>query len=152
MADSERALAHPGSSKALHGKRKEMRRTAALGWESAWPAAPESVAEIRHAVARTAREAGLGELRLHELRLAVTEVCANAIMHAATTSGLTVAVEADDAVCVTVRDHGGGLRPRSDSPGAGFGLSIVCNVADDLEIDSPPGGGTRLRMAFRLPA
>ena len=133
-----------------------MQVTVIRGWERTWPATPESVGEVRRAVAHAAREAGFGELRLHELRLAVTEACANAIMHAGGgdgSCGFEVAVSArGDALEVAVRDHGGGMRSRPDSPGAGFGLSIIGQLADDVELDTPPGGGTRVRMRFCLPA
>lgn len=125
--------------------------TVATGtWERTWAAAPEHVSEARRAVAHFARTLGAGELTLHEIRLAVSEACANVIMHA----GGTFAVSAERTragVEVRVRDHGGGMAPRTDSPGAGLGLGIIRGLADEVEVLTPPGGsGTELRMVFGL--
>lgn len=42
------------------------------------------------------------------------------------------------------------MRPRIDSPGAGLGLPLITHVADELEVATPPDGGTRVRMRFTL--
>jgi len=49
---------------------------------------------------------------------------------------------------VTVRDHGSGMAPRVDSPGLGVGLPVMAAIADALEIDTPDGAGTIVRMTF----
>jgi serine/threonine-protein kinase RsbW/stage II sporulation protein AB (anti-sigma F factor) len=53
---------------------------------------------------------------------------------------------------VTVRDHGAGLTPRVDSPGLGVGLPVMAAIADALEIDTPAGAGTIVRMTFEVAA
>jgi signal transduction histidine kinase len=40
------------------------------------------------------------------------------------------------------------MRPRPDSPGAGLGLPIVAALAERMEVEGRPGGGTRLTMTF----
>jgi anti-sigma regulatory factor (Ser/Thr protein kinase) len=86
-----------------------------------------------------ASEYGFGRDRLHEVTLAVSEIVANAVLHAYRDGGdgeITVAAEhCDDGLLVSVADDGMGLTPRTDSPGAGLGLVIAGNVADRLEID-----------------
>lgn len=123
-------------------------KVATRSFERTWTAEAGNVAEARRAVAHFARALGAGELRLHEIRLAVSEACANVIMHAGGT--FTIAAEAlGDGVEVRVRDHGHGMAPRSDSPGAGLGLGIIGQLADEVEVRAPGDGpGTELRMAF----
>jgi serine/threonine-protein kinase RsbW len=83
--------------------------------------------------------------------LAVTEATTNALIHgyARGTGRVHLMVQASAAqFVVTVTDTGSGLTPRTDSPGLGAGLAIIATVTEDLEISTPPGGGTRVRMAF----
>ncbi len=54
------------------------------------------------------------------------------------------------ALCVSVLDHGVGMSPRIDSPGAGLGLSLMATVSESCEIKSPAGGGTEVIMRFDL--
>ena len=54
------------------------------------------------------------------------------------------------ASTVTVRDHGGGMSPRVDTPGLGVGLPVIAAIASSVEIGSPDGGGTEVRMRFAL--
>ena len=49
-----------------------------------------------------------------------------------------------------VRDHGSGMAPRVDSPGLGVGLPVMAAIAEALEIDTPDGSGTLVRMTFDL--
>ncbi len=123
-------------------------------WERTWPARAEHVAEARRGVAMFARGLGTGELRLHEMRLAVGEACANAIMHAGGTFTVAAERSGGDAIEVRVRDHGRGMAPRSDSPGAGLGLGIIRELADEVEVRAPAdgGAGTELRMVFAFGA
>jgi hypothetical protein len=43
-----------------------------------------------------------------------------------------------------------GFSARSDSPGSGRGLAIIVALASTMSIDTSPGGGTTLAMAFPL--
>ena len=53
-------------------------------------------------------------------------------------------------LCLLVRDHGCGLTPRTDSPGLGLGLPLIAESASSLEVRTPGGGGTEVRMRFDL--
>ena len=53
-------------------------------------------------------------------------------------------------LCLLVRDHGCGLAPRTDSPGLGLGLPLIAESASSLEVRTPGGGGTEIRMRFDL--
>lgn len=120
------------------------------------PAVPASVPVLRSAVAEFVVAAGVREPQLAAVKLAVSEAVTNAVVHAygdATEPG-----EVHVATCLRggtvhliVSDDGMGMMPRLDSPGLGVGLPFIANTADTLDIDSTDGGGTELRMTFRMP-
>ncbi len=120
--------------------------------EISLPARAENVAVIRHVLG------GIGDaLRLHpdvlaDLRLAVSEACANAVVHAydgGEPGLLDVEISAGPAaIDVVVRDHGGGMVPRADSPGLGVGLPLMASLAASLELTNRSDGGTEVRMSF----
>lgn len=122
-----------------------------------FPAAAEEVAGARIAVLRFAQAHGLPEQRSGDLGLAVSEALSNAVLHAfrdrAVPGTVTVEVQAVGAehLDVVVRDDGMGFSPRDDSPGLGFGLSLIERSADQVEHRQPTTGvGFELRMRFRL--
>lgn len=118
------------------------------------PASPASSTEfatsadlhdVRVFVSKCAAEAGLAHERLPELVLAVNELVTNSLRHADT--GGTVRAWRDQAsLVVEVTDGGhideplvGRRRPASSADG-GFGLWIVNQLCDLVEIRSLPGG------------
>jgi len=88
------------------------------------------------------------------VRLAVSEAVTNVVLHSYrnTRAGeFTVAVEwENDFLQVTVRDHGSGMQPRMDSPGAGLGLPLIATLSDSFSVTEPADGGTELCMTFPL--
>jgi anti-sigma regulatory factor (Ser/Thr protein kinase) len=121
----------------------------------ALPAIPASVTALRHEVADFVTAAGIGDPALTAVKLAVSEAVTNAVVHAYV--GLDAPGEvrvhvlvADDEVRVAVSDDGCGMVPRLDSPGLGVGLPFIAHLADTLDIDQHDGGGTELRMTFRI--
>ena len=123
-------------------------------FDAAWPAEPAAVASLREAAATEAERLGADADAVAAVRLAVSEAATNVVVHAyadAPAPGevrLHVARE-DGELVVTVTDDGAGLRPREDSPGLGLGLPLLAQVAADLEVRTPPGGGTEIQMRFR---
>ncbi|HWC25094.1 MAG TPA: ATP-binding protein [Solirubrobacteraceae bacterium] len=118
-------------------------------------AVPASVPALRGAVAEFASAAGIGEPLLTSVKLAVSEAVTNAVVHAYAGAPRPGPVHVaawlqGDELRVEVRDDGAGMMPRLDSPGLGVGLPFIAATADVLDIDSPPRGGTRLRMTFAL--
>jgi anti-sigma regulatory factor (Ser/Thr protein kinase) len=94
---------------------------------------------------------------LDAVRLAVSEAVSNVVVHgyraAGTRGEFTVAVTWEaDLLHVTVRDHGCGMAPRTDSPGAGLGLPLIASLADSVSVAAPADGGTEVTMTFLLHA
>jgi anti-sigma regulatory factor (Ser/Thr protein kinase) len=116
----------------------------------------DNVPIVRHALRGLLEASGISDERISDIALAVTEACANAVLHAyAGSAGLfevAAALSAEGALVVTVRDHGAGMTPRVDSPGLGVGLPVMAAIADALEIDTPDDAGTLVRMTFELGA
>jgi serine/threonine-protein kinase RsbW len=123
------------------------------GFELELAAEADNVPLVRHALRGLLEASGISDERTSDIALAVTEACANAVLHAyADLPGLfevTAALSAGELV-VTVRDHGTGMAPRVDSPGLGVGLPVMAAIADALEIDTPDDAGTLVRMTFDL--
>ena len=123
------------------------------------PASPESVPRVRESVADFARERGVPESRVDDVRLAVSEAVTNAVVHAfrerAEPGTVVVSVTVDDGEWIEVRvaDDGGGMAPRDDSPGTGLGLPLIHRLADRVDHLIPAGGsGTELLMRFEFAA
>jgi anti-sigma regulatory factor (Ser/Thr protein kinase) len=119
------------------------------------PVEPRSVAHGRHAIEALAARLGLDPDAVWRMRLAVTEALTNAVVHAHRTDPssarhhlLLLADYDDHALRVSVSDEGVGLSPRSDSPGAGLGLTLMATNADSLDIETRPGGGTTVHLTF----
>jgi anti-sigma regulatory factor (Ser/Thr protein kinase) len=120
-------------------------------------AAAPGVPLVRHALRGLLSGLDVGDEVTADIALAVTEACTNAVVHAYPdgdghgTIHITAA-HVDGSLAVTVRDHGGGMAPRVDTPGLGVGLPVIAAIAQSVEIGTPEGGGTEVRMRFALSA
>lgn len=115
----------------------------------------EHVAVIRAVAAATAGAGGLDAERVEDVRLAVGEASANAVVHAYPDAPGAVAllvVETPRDLQFVIRDWGPGIRPRADSPGLGLGLPLIGSLADAVELTDGPDGSTEVRMSFRRSA
>ena len=120
------------------------------------PARAENVAVVRHVLGGIGDVLALDPEVLDDLRLAVSEACANVVVHAYAEEepGLLIVsvITGERDIDVVVRDHGHGMAPRADSPGLGVGLPLITSLARTLELSAATGGGTEVRMLFdRLP-
>ena len=119
-------------------------------------AEPGAVPLARAALAEVAEREGVPEAVRSALALAVTEACANVVLHAyldAEAPGVLEvrAWKADAVLFVEVADDGRGMVPRIDSPGLGLGLPLIAQMADVVEIRTrPERRGLVLRMQFNL--
>jgi anti-sigma regulatory factor (Ser/Thr protein kinase) len=116
------------------------------------PPLPESVSEARQAVARLADAAGADR---DAVELAVAEAVGNAVLHAYRDGRrgtvTVVARHEDDKLVVLVADDGVGIRPNPAARGIGFGLPLIAQLSDGLQITERAGGGAELRMRFPAP-
>ena len=130
------------------------------GLSSSFPAVAESVPRARGALTEFAIAAGAAGERLDAIRLAASEAISNAVMHAYSRGAeadheRNIQVNAsfvEDDVWILIADAGGGLRPDAHSQGLGLGLVLIAQLADEFQILSRGGGGTELRMRFKVRA
>ena len=115
-------------------------------------ATPDQVAQARRAAHELAGRAGLAPGRCADVALAVGEICANVVVHAypdRSDGTFTLRAHGESGTLdVVVADEGVGLRPRDDSPGAGFGLPIVASLTSAMELRPGDAGGSEVRMTF----
>lgn len=109
-------------------------------------------------------DGGLSDRRVDDLRLAVSEGCANALdaqREAGTEEPIVVTVElAADALTVTITDHAGGFdpdavtaAPAATDPGRlsherGLGIELMRALADEVRFE-PTDDGTRLVLVLK---
>lgn len=99
---------------------------------------------------------GMPDAAITDLRTAVTEACANAVLHAyePDNPGM-MEVEAGvegDALKVSVADFGRGIRPRPDMERSSLrlGLALIAALSHSFEIAGGSETGTRVTMFFTL--
>ncbi len=120
--------------------------------EISLPARAENVAVIRHVLGGIGDALALHPEILSDVKLAVSEACANAVVHAYAEDepgllDVDLSTGAED-IEIVVRDHGRGMMPRADSPGLGVGLPLMASLAESLELTNRADGGTEVRMRF----
>lgn len=133
------------------------------------PARPEYLSLVRLVVAAAASVEGtMGDERIEDLRVAVSEATTNAVeAHAALDGAQLITIRCDlgeDRIEVEVADRGGGFDPhRVAAPLAitdparwelegGFGLPLMRILADEAEIrSSPEGTAVKLVVYQRRP-
>lgn len=125
---------------------------------------PAHVRTARLVAAALARQAGVPDERLDEIKLAVGEVCGRAVrLHQRTAPSAFVLVELDDSegLAVVVTDTGGSADvvtadlsqvPRAARDGDlldGLSLGLVQGLVEDVEIHPAlDGAGTWVRMRW----
>ena len=119
------------------------------------PANAESVAAARRLVREVALHNEAGQPLLDAIMLCVSEAVTNAVLHAyrdGTDGDLELETRRPDGfLCVYVRDAGVGMIPRHDSPGAGYGLPLISQLASEVTIRSRHDqAGTEVMMRFDL--
>lgn len=126
----------------------------------------ETAGEASATIKRTLKKLGIDSAVLRRIAVASYEVELNMIIHSL---GGELSLEVDESrVSIVSEDVGPGIEDidlamqegystagedaRSLGFGAGMGLPNMRRNADDFEIASVPGEGTRIRMTFRIRA
>ncbi len=118
------------------------------------PARPDSVAHLRRAAVRFARDHGATTRQRCDVALAVSEALTSSLLqgyvgYAAPGTIELRASRTGRALVIVVCDRGNGLQTRLDGREMGIGLALIERVTDRLEIqDTEPG--LLLRMTFAL--
>ena len=119
-----------------------------------FPARPSSLYEIRRFIKEQAAEARLPTESADDLTLAVSEACANAVLHASTPE-IKVAWEAyDHHVEVEIEDEGifhSRVRMPEIEGAGGHGLHLMMALMDGFSIEegTETHPGTRVRLVKR---
>jgi serine/threonine-protein kinase RsbW len=114
------------------------------------------IGRTRHGLDDALAVAGVDEGCRDDIRLALTEACANVVKHAELASTYHVEVRIDGDRClIEVTDDGGGfdpgqVRPHDELDETGRGLRVVGAVVDGLDVVSVDGAGTLLRFSKTL--
>lgn len=118
--------------------------------------APEPVrlAEIRRFVEEVALEAALSAERVFDLKVAVSEACANAVEHSGGQHAPLVvcALTFHDRVVFEISDGGDfrmpGASRRSGRDDRGLGLPLMVALMDEVRIAKTRGGGTNVSLSL----
>ena len=109
---------------------------------------------VRAALPGVAEAAGFDEELATDVKTAVSEACNNVVIHAYEGQRgpmRVLVINSGDRVDIVVRDRGTGIRRLSSAADhMGLGLALISALADQAEFRTPPGGGTEVRMRFRL--
>ena len=121
------------------------------GFQQDIAAVPSSVLGVRLALDRLLAGRPVAPARVDDIRLAITEACANAVVHAYPEGEAgTVRVTADvtpETLMVTVRDHGPGFGARRST--IGVGMLLMRTLAESVLIDDADPGAA-VQMTFQL--
>lgn len=123
------------------------------------PSDPEYVKIVRLAVAGIGARLDYSYDDIEDLKLAVTEACNNAILHAQEARGVGVKCsQTGESLEIEITDAGLGFAgaPEGDAapeelPENGLGLFLMQALMDEVTCESGDGGGTRVRLRKRLP-
>lgn len=124
-------------------------------WKGSFLATPEAGYVLRGEMAAIARECGLSDQRVGDVKLAVSEAVANVVRHAyngqATGQVVATADVDDGSLRIVIADSGRGMVRRSDNPGLGLGLPLMAHLADTIDVvDKDPG--TEIHLTFPCPS
>lgn len=115
---------------------------------------------VMEAAAAVARRMGFSPDRIEDLRTAVAEACLNAMEHGnkldVSTKVAIVLTVQPASLEVNVADTGKQPIPtRPPEPGRlqdhrGWGMFLIQNLVDEVQVQSEPNGGNQIRMVIHL--
>ncbi len=129
------------------------------------PSSTENLALIREFVTTVGAQAGLAEIEIAKLELAVDEACANVIEHAYghdASKEVTVSANFDgDSITFEIVDTGRGFDPSqikqeelesliAKRKDGGLGMRLIKTLMDEVQYEMIPGLKNELRMTKRI--
>lgn len=120
------------------------------------PATPQSIARLRHVAAELAITYGASERQCDDIELAVSEAVSNVVLHAYGGHPAPGIVEMRTSVRggtleIFICDEGNGLAGRVARRGAGFGLSLIEQLSETLDIrERRASPGVLVWMTFAI--
>jgi anti-sigma regulatory factor (Ser/Thr protein kinase) len=125
----------------------------ALLFERLLPALTPSVARVRHELTGVLDRGRLAPERVGDILLVLSEAAANVVVHAYGVGPpgplYTSATLRDRTLTISVIDFGRGLDVPSERPGGGFGLALLEQLSDRVQIRSNlPDAGTSVHASF----
>ncbi|MBC7247426.1 MAG: ATP-binding protein [Actinobacteria bacterium] len=131
-----------------------MGRERDTAFELEMPAKAKYVSLARLLAGSIARRMNFSEDCIDDLKIAVSEMCTNAIVHTGNGTAEKPAIlvrflAGEDRLTIEVRDRGPGFDPDlvlgcegGDLLDKGFGIPLIRSLVDVFECDSHPQGGT----------
>lgn len=121
------------------------------------PARSVYVGVVRLALASVARQAGLDEDKVDDLRIAVSEACANAVITDEADSASMIKVawrEEPDRIVVEVLDESARQEPASEGAAGeermAMSLALLRSLVDECSFEPRDGGGMATRLTLHL--
>jgi len=132
-----------------------------IAFDRRFPARPERLCDIRHAVAEAAAAFGCPEAVIGDIVLAVDEACQNIIRHAyrGEDGDIVVQINVEDGkLVVRLIDFAQPVdvsrihpRPLDEVRPGGLGTHLIRAVMDEIDfLPPPPGAGNLLRMVKHI--
>jgi GAF domain-containing protein/anti-sigma regulatory factor (Ser/Thr protein kinase)/PAS domain-containing protein len=155
--DLDELLDHVGDELAVDTRQDDV-ALVALRWLPApslslrLPTDPASLAEMRSEVRTWLAGAGVEDGEAHDILVACSEACANAIVHAGETASADfelIGTRRNGEIAVVVRDAGRWRERDPDRDSGGFGLRLMEALMDDVQI-ATRDTGTEVRLRRRL--
>lgn len=121
------------------------------------PAQPDYVSVARLCLAGIGARLALPLETIEELKVALAEACTNAIQHAYPKGGEQNSIRIlfsleGEALVIRVEDQGLGFEPKrvlvppQPDQERGFGIYLIKALADEVEVQSTPGKGTKVTL------
>jgi anti-sigma regulatory factor (Ser/Thr protein kinase) len=120
------------------------------------PARPDYLSVCRQALAGAVGGIAVSDDALEDLKLVLSEMCANAIVHGYGANEGLIEVEfctSDEEIVLTVTDHGAGFGDDLASVHRGMGMSLLEHLCDRHTIEpNRSSGGASVSFSRALPA
>jgi GAF domain-containing protein/anti-sigma regulatory factor (Ser/Thr protein kinase) len=121
-----------------------------------FPAEPAALADMRSSLRDWLARCQVAQRVAEDIVLASSEACANAVEHAEHPTRTVFDLRAQkvgDEIVVSVRDYGRWREPRVGESDRGFGLTLIENMVDTVEITRLAGGTVvQLRRGATTPS